>query len=481
MSARAGKLTIEDVAVPGMRGERLQRLNDQLGWILLVIVASSAIPLGSARPFFWALYAALAAAAALYYGIQLERRNAALRRLPIGIPTIVGFAAVCLVLLLQCLPLAPLAELAAAIVTAGGTTLAAPQVSLAPGNTLLMLVQLLSYGLIFALVLLVGANRHRRLRLLDGLFIVIVVHAGFAIVALTQLGDIVLIFPKWAYQGVATGTFVNRNSFATYLAMGLALGTGLTLDELVYRSRTDRLSRAKERGRPARSLVLHVVGLLIVMAGLLATQSRMGIAAGAVGALVVAVPLIIALPLSRAWRFVAGLLAIAAVAGLLSTFGQGFLERLGSLEASADVRMDLYRQVLEMIGARPWFGYGGGAFEVAFPLFHQLPVSPDLVWDKAHNTYLALWAELGVIAGTIPILLLLGFAVRLVAGSFNTVDRLAQLTALGALVAAGAHSFVDFSLEIEANTLLLLMLVALGLAAATSNTSSRPSGALAEK
>jgi O-antigen ligase len=367
------------------------------------------------------------------------------------------------------------------VVTASGTTLAVPQLSLAPGNTLLMLVQMLSYGLIFALVMLAGANRQRRLRLLDALFVLIVLHAGFAIVALTQLGDIVLVFPKWAYRGVATGTFVNRNSFATYLAMGLVLGTGLAVDELLYRSRTDRLSRAKDRGRPTRSLVLHVVGWLIVLAGLLATQSRMGIAAGAAGVLVVALPFVIALPLGRAWRLAAGLLALAAATGLLSTFGQGFLERLGSVEASADVRLDLYRQVLGMIAARPWVGYGGGAFEVAFPLFHQPPVSPDLVWDKAHNTYLALWAELGVIVGTIPILLMLGFAARLVVGSLKTADRLPQLVALGALVAVGAHSFVDFSLEIEANALLLLMLVGLGLAATKSGAASRRSGGLTEK
>jgi hypothetical protein len=453
-------------------------MNDRLGWTLLTIVASAAVPLGSARPFFWAFYAALAGAVALYYGIQLERRNAALRGLPIGMPTVAGFAVVCLFLLLQCLPLAPLAG---TVVTASGTTLAVPQLSLAPGNTLLMLVQMLSYGLIFALVMLAGANRQRRLRLLDALFVLIVLHAGFAIVALTQLGDIVLVFPKWAYRGVATGTFVNRNSFATYLAMGLVLGTGLALDELLYRSRTDRLSRAKDRGRPTRSLVLHIVGWLIVLAGLLATQSRMGIAAGAAGVLVVALPFVIALPLGRAWRLAAGLLALAAATGLLSTFGQGFLERLGSVEASADVRMDLYRQVLGMIAARPWVGYGGGAFEVAFPLFHQPPVSPDLVWDKAHNTYLALWAELGMIVGTIPILLMLGFAARLVVGSLKTADRLPQLVALGALVAVGAHSFVDFSLEIEANALLLLMLVGLGLAATKSGTASRRSGGLAEQ
>lgn len=446
-------------------GDRAHRLNDQVAWLLLILVAGSAVPLGGARPFLWALYAALAGAVSLYYAVQLERTNAAIPRLPLGLPTLLGFVVLCAFLLLQCLPVPALAALAGPVISSSGVVLTVPQLSLAPGNTVLMLVQMLSYGVVLGLVCVVGANRHRRLWLLDALFYVVVVHAGFALVALTQLGDLVLVFQKWAYQGVATGTFVNRNAFATYLAIGLVLGAGLTLDEIGYRLATDRLTRSKDRARPARSLALHLAGVIVVVAALLTTQSRMGVAAAALGTIVVAGPLVVALPVGKVWRFGALVGLVATVAALLLVYGQGFLERLGSVEASADVRFDLYRQVLEMIAARPWSGFGGAAFEAAYPLFHQLPVSPDLVWDRSHNTYLALWAELGIVVGSIPILLLIGYAARLIVSAASTTERLAQLCALGALAASGLHALVDFGLEIEANALLLLMVIGLGLAA----------------
>lgn len=463
------------------RGDRLRGLNDQLGWLMLIIVCGSAVPLGSARPFFWALLAGLASVAALYYAIQLERTNSPLRHSPIRLPATLGFGLVCLYLVLQCLPVQAIVELAGQISTADGRQLNLPHLSLAPGNTMLMLLQMLTYGLVLWLVSLVGVNRRRRLRLLGALFFFIAAHAAFAIVALTQLGDTVLIFPKWAYEGVATGTFVNRNSFATYLAIGLVLGTGMTLDELVYRSRSDRLTRAKDQTRPPRSVALYAAGLLVVVAALLATQSRMGVAVGALGVLLVSIPFVAALPLNRNWRLAALALLGAVVSGLVFSYGQGFIERLGSVEASTDVRLDLYRQVVDMIAARPWFGYGGAAFEVAFPLFHQLPVSPDLTWNKAHNTYLALWVELGVVIGSIPILMLLDFAVRLLRSSIATPDRVAQLVALASLVLVAAHSYVDFSLEIEANALLLVMVVGSGLAATVSDARVGRPGEAADK
>jgi O-antigen ligase len=129
------------------------------------------------------------------------------------------------------------------------------------------------------------------------------------------------------------------------------------------------------------------------------------------------------------------------------------------------VRGALYTQVLEMIAARPWLGYGAGAFEVAYPLFHQLPVSADFVWDKAHSTYLGLWSELGLIAGSIPLIvfaMIAWLALRL--SLKRRADWAAPAVALGVIVAGGVHSLVDFSLEIEANMFLLLALLAIGIA-----------------
>ena len=132
------------------------------------------------------------------------------------------------------------------------------------------------------------------------------------------------------------------------------------------------------------------------------------------------------------------------------------------------MRGDLYAQLLSMIAAQPWLGYGGGSFELAYPLFHQWPVNPDMVWDKAHSTYLALWSELGVIAGSLPLLLVLIFllqAFRLYA--IRSADWAAPAVAVAVVAVADIHSLVDFSLEIEANAFLFLAILALAIARPT--------------
>lgn len=99
------------------------------------------------------------------------------------------------------------------------------------------------------------------------------------------------------------------------------------------------------------------------------------------------------------------------------------------------------------------------------PLFHQWPVSPDMVWDKAHSTYLALWAELGVVAGSLPLLLVAIFtlqALRLY--TTRSADWAAPAIAVSVVAVAAIHSLVDFSLEIEANAFLFLAILALAIA-----------------
>jgi len=264
---------------------------------------------------------------------------------------------------------------------------------------------------------------------------------------------------KSAYQGSATATFVNRNSFATFLSFGLIAGLVFTAVSL--------LPNSEQTGghKSLLAAMLYLLGSSVIFAALLATRSRMGFTAGAIGAM-----LAIALVLSKAPR-TRQLIWPVLIFGILGTivlfflYGGGLLERVGSVESSSDVRMALYRQVIAMIRSRPWTGYGAGSFELAFPLFHQLPVSPDVVWDKAHDTYLALWSDFGIVFGSIPILLigLIGIKAWRI---FRSTRRrwINAAIALGVITTAAIHSLADFSLEIQAVAYLFVAILAIGMA-----------------
>lgn len=443
-----------------------RQANDWLAFFLVLFAGLMPIPFGSNRPIFWLISALVLATIGLVYAIDMLREKSRFRfewRLLLvpGVLVVIwlGF------LTLQILPLG-LADALVPFETGRGATIASSRLSLTPGDTVLMIVRYVSYMLFFVLMMQVSVNRDRVRKIVMGLLGIFAAHALYAMLALTQFGDTILIFEKWAYSGVATGTFVNRNSFATFLAMGMVLCLAALFREANLRVKKERKSFWGGFMAPeSRRLVIYFMIMVLLLITLISTSSRMGLFAALAGTFFVA-----AVSVSKmekpGWRVVSTVFWIGALGGgvFLYLFGGGLLERLGNVEVAAGVRGDLYHQVWQMIWARPLTGFGGGSFEMAFPLYHELPVNPDFVWDKAHSTYLGLWVETGLVFGSIPLIILGYFAYQTFrAGVSRARDWMTPVAAFGVIVVAGVHSMVDFSLEIQANVYILLAIVALGM------------------
>lgn len=320
--------------------------------------------------------------------------------------------------------------------------------STAPGATRLAAVRIASFGGFFFLMLRLTRNRRAARRIAQFIFVGIAVHAALAMISLKILGDTGLLFSKIAYHGNATGTFINKNSFATFLGMGLILGVTMLRNEP---------SREPVIMSRRMSNLMVIALLVLILITLASTGSRMGLAATLIG-VVAALARAVQRPDKTAFWSLAGASVIVGV------FGQELIGRMAGIAQSASVRLDLYWQVAGMIRSRPIAGYGIDSFPLSFQVFHAPPVSAGFVWDKAHSTYLTLWAEAGLLAGSIPPVAGLIAAVALWrrAGRADGNQYLAG-AGFGALVLCGLHSLIDFSLEIQANLFLLLAIVALGL------------------
>ncbi|WP_196259699.1 O-antigen ligase family protein [Pelagibacterium limicola] len=427
------------------------RLNKGTAAALVAMLFLFPIPLAANRPIFWAINAMAIGALALVYAIAMMRMEERFRFPLLRVPALtILWTALCLYMVVQLLPVG-----AFGAETRWGDIFTTSQISIAPGMTILALVQFATFGVFFFLMLQVTSNRSRAIPVAEALFAIVVAFAVYGVLALTQFGDTLLFFEKWAYHGSATATFVNRNSYATFLAFGLVIGAALSIRKL-----------AEGRSPRGSTLILYGLGMAVIVSALLLSQSRMGLAAGLTGSVFVLAAGGVKMSRERPALGLAVIcLGAVAVAGLAMLFGSGTLERLGSTEHDLDVRRALYEQVAVLIGQRPWLGFGAGSFELAFPLVRDLPVSPDRVWDKAHSTYLSLWVELGLIAGSIP-LLAIGWIGLKCARLFvlRKTDWTLPLAALGAIVVAALHSLVDFSLEMQANAFFLVAILAIGLA-----------------
>jgi O-antigen ligase len=131
--------------------------------------------------------------------------------------------------------------------------------------------------------------------------------------------------------------------------------------------------------------------------------------------------------------------------------------QIASVEGlTAEGRINLWAETIPLIHAYPIFGCGLGGYETAFLKFK---VSEPLITDDfAHNDYLQLLAELGLVGFLIVAALAFSVvraAFRKAVMSADREQRYFAVASAGALAAILLHSLADFNLYIPANAMLL--------------------------
>lgn len=137
----------------------------------------------------------------------------------------------------------------------------------------------------------------------------------------------------------------------------------------------------------------------------------------------------------------------------------------GAQEYSVVTRLEYWRVAGRMFLAHPMLGVGLGAFPAIYPQYGHSSAKLERL-EQTHNDYLQLLTDTGLIGG----LLLLWFLVELLRQMRRQWRDLAHqrsheraLWAGGyvALLGIAVHSLLDFNLQIAANALICLLVVAL--------------------
>lgn len=250
----------------------------------------------------------------------------------------------------------------------------------------------------------------------------------------------------------ATGTFINRNHFAGFVNLGLAVALGLGYGGIEETSGGRRpLGQLWLLGllcttlgvavllSTSRGGILSMVALLITLSALLAMRRRRDGRSGTV----------------PAFQFVA-ILAAGAAFGLHAT-----VQRFAALPEEFR-RVHVWRDTVAMIAEHPW-GVGPGMFRWRFGAFQGFPFGRTFY--HAHNDYLEVAAEWGILLG-------LAFCVfigrrwwRSAAIYLRSTDGSRRAVALACVVAVtgmGVHSGFDFNLHIPANLATFMAVIGVG-------------------
>lgn len=321
-------------------------------------------------------------------------------------------------------------------------------------------------------------NSHHRLRVLLQILVfsgtVQAVYGAFMVLSGLELGFFV---EKYAGQGVATGTFVNRNHLAGYLVMCLSAGIGLLLAQLS----TNRVTDWKESLRGLLQLMLSPkirlrLYLAVMVVALVLTRSRMGNVAF-FSALGFAGALAVISGRHFSWRVVIFLASLLIVDTLILGRWFGFerlVERLEQTQPSQEARAWSNSYTIDYLRDFPLTGSGGGSFYGVFPNYQAQELSGYHL--HAHNDYLEFAVELGIpatLALAVFVVLALLSAWRVQRERRTRLYRGAAFAVTMTVLWAAIHSATDFNLQIPANaltfvTILALAYVARGLATPAS-------------
>lgn len=272
---------------------------------------------------------------------------------------------------------------------------------------------------------------------------------------------------KYVGRGVATGTFVNRNHLAGYLVMCLAAGIGLLFAQIS--SGREQGSHMRERLRRWLSLLLSSrlrlrVLLALMVIALVLTRSRMGNAAFFISLLFAGVLVQYAGQyFSRRLAILLASLVVVDMAILSRWFGfDRLMDRLASTDTETEARTANLPQLLDYVQEFWLTGSGAGSFYSVFPRFQS--VADNATYLHAHNDYLQFLGELGL-----PGVLLLAAFVALALRTALAVlrgrrSRLYHGVAFAVTMVIGwalLHASVDFNLQIPANALTCVVVLAL--------------------
>lgn len=335
------------------------------------------------------------------------------------------------------------------------------------------LIFLMTLGMIFWLTLQLGRDA-KRARLALMFFVgAVTLNAAYGAASAVLGWDYVLWERKQDYLTSATGTFVNRNSFATYLGLALIAALALTIDKTT----SSRFRKMPWKKRASLALnnffgksALPVVAIFILATALVLTQSRAGNLAFAVGL----VATLAAFTASRKLRlsYTLGFGAVLLIPALIifSVSGDDLVSRLDvSGEELSSARVPLFLRAWEMIVHSPVSGVGLGNFGLGFFPYLDDSVMVARTWQSAHSTYLDLMSELGIV---FALALFAGIAL-LMLDCWRGVSRRRRNTVfavigVGSTVLIAVHALVDFSTDIPAVAAAYTFLLALGVSQSAS-------------
>jgi len=359
-------------------------------------------------------------------------------------------------------------------------------ISIAPNVTLIELIKHTSYLTVFILALLLLNSKQRIIILANTLFL------GSAIIALYSLinhytngvFDLISSIPPWTspWEKSAHGTFSYQNHYASFLTLTIPLGYGLIYANL---KKSSNQQLGKTNLEKVIDLVmstngLYLLSLLIMITALFKTASRGGNSIFVISIVITFLCVLLKQnkpTKEKAKKTLLLLISMIAIAIIIIVTGvsDSLTKRLESQGYNPNGRALMHQTALSIIKERPLIGTGAGTY----PILQHKYKAPELglseMSKRAHNDYLELLTNQGIIGFSLLGVATLLLFIRLFNGlkksrsSKKSSLHGLQVASFCAVVAILLHSLADFNFHLPVNAVYFYLILALGIKIAHVN------------
>jgi O-antigen ligase len=321
-----------------------------------------------------------------------------------------------------------------------------------------------------------AVDDHQSRQLARGIMILGVV---LALAGIVQGGASTKVYGIWLpyYRGRPFGPFVNANHFAGWMLMAIPVSIGYFCATLSRRlAAVDTGWRQRllwVSSRHANQLVLMCAAILLMAVSLVMTLSRSGIICFLITLLIVAM-----LALKRRAQGVRrAVVALSLLSLAVFSFSAAGMDAVTDRFTAADTltlsgRTSIWADTVRMTRQYPLVGTGLNTYATAMASYQTGNLDFSVL--EAHNDYLQVAAEGGILVGGAAVTLIALFLREVKRGLADSVagsmDYWVRVGAVAGCAAIGLQELGEFSLQIPGNAALFVVLCSL----AVHGSSRRP-------
>ena len=353
-------------------------------------------------------------------------------------------------------------------------------ISIAPNITLLEIIKHTSYIIVFILTLLLLNTKERLLTLTKTIFI------GSALIALYSLinhytkgaFDLIGSIPPWtiSWERAVHGTFSYQNHYASFLTITIPLGYGLIYAN-IKSSKSKNIGQS-HLGKTLDSVMsingLYLLSLLVMIITLFKTASRGGNSIFVISITITFFCVLLQqnMPKKEKMKKIVLLTIGMIVIGLLviiTGVSDSLVQRLNTEGYTPNGRALMHQSALAIIEQRPLIGTGAGTYPMLQHNYKSPLLGTSAMSKRAHNDYLELLANQGVIGfsllGAATLLLLLKLFRGLKKNRRGNIESLygLQVASFCSVIAILVHSLADFNFHLPVNAVYFYLILAIGI------------------